>query len=58
MPRTEYQLIHGDPDHVNGRLIQAATSGWKPILMSSTHVSGGGVASVIVYVILEHVPGA
>lgn len=58
--RAEYKVLQeNNANQLQSKLNGEAASGWKPILMTTTHaaVGPGGQGHLIITVILEHVLG-
>jgi hypothetical protein len=54
-PIPEYKVLSGTEAQVNQQLPQMYFQGWKPILMTA---ATAGTGHVMVFVMLEHLPGA
>ena len=54
MPATEYKVIAGPVATVNQQLPALYTTGWKPIMMSTTEANN----VIVVTIMLEHPPQA
>jgi hypothetical protein len=60
MAKAEYKVIQGNnANQLSVELNVLGQSGWKPILMTTTHapVTPTGQGHLVITVILEHVPG-
>jgi hypothetical protein len=57
MPATEYKLVSGTHQAIQGELTQLTMKGWKPVLMCSA-VAGGDRPIIHITIMLEHVPAA
>ncbi len=59
--KAEYKIIQqGNTAAIQGELNVLSQSGWKPILMTTTHapVTPSGQGNLVTTVILEHVLGS